>query len=550
MKRAEEIDTRPRSRATVASWDPARIAAPARPESDRSPLQGYLRTLARRKLVVIQAVVLAALGATFLSIREQTRYQATASVLLADESIAAPLTGSATPGAQRDRIIQTEADLARLPAVADRVLRAVPRKDLTTEQFLARSSVSTRVNSDILDFRVVDPSAAQSTRLATEYGRQFTIYRRQLEASALERAQGQLQHRIDELKSRGVGRAAIQPLERRIHDLTVRQALGGSEALLVRPATSSHQVQPRPVRDVVLGVVLGVIVGVALAFLWDALDTRVRRVEEVGERLGLPLLGRLREPSRRLRNRAELVMQVEPHGSDAEAFRILRANLDFANVDGRAKVVMITGAVDGDGRSTTIANLAVACALAGRHVVLVDLNLRHPILGRLFAVDGRPGLTDVALGHAELDDALTAATLRNPGEQDSAQGVEPAGVLEVLPSGPVPLDSGEFAASRTVAEVIDDLRGRADLVFVDAPPLLPVGDARILSGVVDALLVVTNLALINRPMLDELRTVLDVCPTRVLGFIATGMKESEEDRYGGYYERRAPHAGRVEERAA
>jgi Mrp family chromosome partitioning ATPase len=297
---------------------------------------------------------------------------------------------------------------------------------------------------------------------------------------------------------------------------------------------------------------LGLALGIGLAALWDALDTRVRSVAEIRDLLTLPLLGRVRAPSRR--GAGELVMQTEPYGREAEAFRILRANLDFANVDRSARVIMLTGAVDGEGRSTTVANLAVACALAGRKVVLADLDLRHPSIGRFFALDGRPGLTDVALGHVDLKDALAPIALRARPESELGTPLErpldSRGSLEVLPAGPAPLDSGEFVGSRAVQDVLEALEQRVDLVLVDAPPLLPVGDARTLSATVHALVVVTNLEFANRPMLEELRRVLEACPTRVLGFVATGVDETQDDHYGGFYERRTGRYPRARERAA
>jgi succinoglycan biosynthesis transport protein ExoP len=504
-----------------------------------SPLIGYLHTLARRKWLVLQAAILVPAAALALSIQQESRYAASASVLLADT---APLTGDAAAARPGDRVAQTEADLARVPAVAAGTLQRVRGTGLTTAEFLERSSVATRINSDMLDFRVVDSSPERARALATGYARQFTAYRARLQAEALERAQ----RRLGALRAES-SRTATAAVQRRIEDLLVRGALTGSESLLVRSATTADQVQPRPVRAGILGALVGLVLGIALAFLWDALDTRIRRVEDVGERLGLPLLGRLREPSRRLRSKGALVMQLEPHGSEAEAFRILRANLEFANVDEAAEVVLVTGAVDGDGRTTTVSNLAVAFALAGRHVVLVDLNLRNPLVDKLFQLEGSPGLTDVALGHVDLDDALLTVPTRL-GEQDDtvSNGVESPGELEILPSGPAPLDSAEFVGSRAVADVIANLRRRADLVLVDAPPLLPVGDARILSRLVDALVVVVNLELVRRPTLTELRRILDACPTRALGFVATGVDALGRDVYSGYYERRSDRARRDE----
>jgi polysaccharide biosynthesis transport protein len=541
--RLSDVTREPAERAAV--WPTAE------PPEQTSALHQYLRTLRRRKWIVLQALILTPLAAAFLSLRQQPQYQATASVLLGDETIAAGLAGTAE-SASADRIAQTQADIARTPEVLRRAIDRVHARDLTVDDLLKRSSVSPRTNSDVLDFRVEDPSASRAEALATEYARQFVVFRSRLTVNALERARAQVERRIDDLKARGAGAAALAGLEKRAHDLLSAEASSGSQSLLLRPATEADRVQPHPVRNILLGVMLGLALGVGLAALWDALDTRVRSVAEIRDLLTLPLLGRVRSPSRR--GGGELVMQTDPYGREAEAFRILRANLDFANVDRSARVIMLTGAVDGEGRSTTVANLAVACALAGRKVVLADLDLRHPSIGRLFALDGRPGLTDVALGHVGLEEALAPIALRARPETGPGTPLErpldPRGSLEVLPAGPAPLDSGEFVGSRAVQDVLEALEQRVDLVLVDAPPLLPVGDARTLSATVHALLVVTNLEFANRPMLEELRRVLDACPTRVLGFVATGVDETQDDHYGGFYEHRGGRYTRTKERAA
>jgi Mrp family chromosome partitioning ATPase len=523
----------------------------AEPPEQTSALQQYLRTLRRRKWVVLQTLILTPLAAGFLSLRQQPQYQATASVLLGDETVASVLTGSAD-SASADRIAQTQADIARTPEVLRRAIARVGAQNVTVDDLLKRSSVSPRTNSDVLDFRVEDMNASRAEDLATSYAHQFVDFRSRLTLNALGRARTQVQRRIDELQARGAGPATLAPLEKRAHDLLSAEASSDGQSLLLRPATDAVRLQPHPVRNIVLGAMLGLALGIGLAALWDALDTRVRNIAEIRELLTLPLLGRIRDPSRR--GAAALVMQTEPYGREAEAFRILRANLDFANVDRSARVIMLTGAIDGEGRSTTVANLAVACALAGRKVVLADLDLRHPSIGRFFALDGRPGLTDVALGHVDLEDALAPIALR--GRPDSDRGtplerpLDPHGSLDVLPAGPAPLDSGEFVGSRAVQHVLEALEQRADLLLVDAPPLLPVGDARTLSATVHALLVVTNLEFANRPMLEELRRVLDACPTRVLGFVATGVDETQDDHYGGFYDHRTGRYPGAKERAA
>jgi len=520
------------------------LKAPA----ERSALRDHLRVLRRRRWTIVQAIAVAGLAAAFLSLRQQPLYRATASVFLAGNSVAAGLdaTDANLGASERARLAQTDADLARAPEILRATARGVRAGSLTTGELLRHSSVSPRATADVLDVRVTDASPARAQALATEYARQFTRYRQHVETAAIETARRRLDTRIEELHAVHAPAATLAALRARSRDLLAEETLVGPEALLVRPAASAVQTQPRTVRNVALGAALGLIGGILLAFLRESLDTRFRRTEEIGEIVGAPLLGRLREPSRRLRASDELVMLAEPYGADAEAFRILRANVEFASVDRSAVALMVTGAVDGEGRTTTAANLALAAALAGRRVMLADLDLRHPLLDRLFGLEGRPGLTDVALGHVSLDEAVMPVQLHSSGRDAlSDWDIDAAGGLEVLGSGPVPLDSGEFVATRAVGEIVSALRDRAELVIVDAPPLLPVGDARSLSRLVDGLILVLDVGLARRPFVQELRRVLDALPTPPLGFVATGVDAVADDRYAGYYRRHLPRRTRL-----
>ena len=158
------------------------------------------------------------------------------------------------------------------------------------------------------------------------------------------------------------------------------QALQTPAASVVRQADGAVLTQPKTLRNVVLGLVVGLVLGLGLVFLREALETRARTAEEVSARLGgLPLLGRVPEPPRRLRRAGRLVMLEEPASVQAEAFRMLRAKLDFVTLDRDVRTIMVTSALEQEGKSTTVANLAVAFARAGKRVALVDLDLRRPV---------------------------------------------------------------------------------------------------------------------------------------------------------------------------
>ena len=223
--------------------------------------------------------------------------------------------------------------------------------------------------------------------------------------------------RLRRLEESGQRDSALhRSLEVKDEELRVLQALQTSRAAVVRRADSAAKIRPKPVRNGILALVLGLMLGVGLAFLRDTLDTRMRSAQEIAERLKLPLLARLPKPPRHLRKQNQIVMLAEPHGSAAEAFRALRTNLDLVNVDGGVRTIIVTSAVQEEGKSTTIANLGVVAARAGRRVVLVDLDLRRGDLDQLFGLANQPGITDVALGEVSLSDALIAIDVNPDGD--------------------------------------------------------------------------------------------------------------------------------------
>ena len=520
-----------------------------------SSLRDHLQVVRRRKWIIIQAAILVPLAAVLLSLRQSALYQASAEVLLSHENLATSLTNTQDPTIyqQADRIAQTQADLARVPRVAENVRKALNLTDRSAADILAASSVSAKQNADLLVFQVRDRNRGLAARVAAAYAEQFTIYRRKLDTAALERARREVADRAGALRAAGDHSSALYTsLITKEQQLRTMEALQTSNSFVVRSPQRATKVRPQPRRNGIFGFGLGLLLGICLAFLWEALDTRVRSAKEIGERLGKPLLARLPEPPRRIRSADGLVMLEEPNGVEAEAFRMLRTNLEFANLERKARLIMVTSALEAEGKSTTVANLALALARTGKRVALVDLDLRRPYLDRFFDLDGRPGLTDVALGRIPLEEALVPLAVTEPREGEAGEEKHKGngngngkakhtahGMLEVLPSGPVPPDTGEFVGSQTLAAILDTLRKRAEFVLIDAPPLLHVGDAMTLSSRVDGLLVVCRLNVVRRPVLNELERVLDACPAPTLGYAAAGVETDEEygSAYGGYYYR-------------
>jgi polysaccharide biosynthesis transport protein len=528
-------------------------------------LRDYLQVVRRRKWIILQAVVLVPLAAVLFSLHQQKLYQAEAQVLLSSQNLAAQLTGTQSTGInlQPDRIAQTQADVARVPQLAQRVLGKVPGTGLTPQQLLNDSSVSTAANADILTLSVTNHDPDLARRLVNAYAVAYTVYRRQLDTASISRALVSVDARIKELVKAGDRHSALYAsLVDRQQTLATMEALQTSNSSVVKRADDVVKVQPKPSRNGILGLVLGIVLGLGLAFLWEALDTRVRTAEEIGAKLGgLALLARIPSPSKKVRTEHRLVMLDDPTGTQAETFRMLRTNLDFVSLDREARTIMVTSAVEQEGKSTTIANLAIAMARAGQRVVLVDLDLRRPYVDKFFGVEG-PGVTQVALGHVSLEDALTTISIADVGSGAEivaqltrnvrVQGVATngnangngngnghakaaKGVLQVLPTGPIPPDPGEFVNTQALSEILADLRSRFDVVLIDAPPALRVGDAMTLSQKVDGVVVVARMKVVRRQMLTELARQLGAMPTPVLGFVVTASGEEEGYGYGYGY---------------
>jgi Mrp family chromosome partitioning ATPase/capsular polysaccharide biosynthesis protein len=509
---------------------------------NESTLQTHLRVVRRRWWLIALALVVVPLAAVAVSLRQQSQYAASAQVALAQQDLANQLSGTTDPSVYTpaDRRAQTQADLAREPQVAARAVKTVG-VPMTAQQLLNASSVTAANNADILTFTVSNHDPTTAERLATAYAAAYVRYRVTSDTAPLGHA---LQGVDDEIAAAPENSQLRASLVEKATQLKTMAALKTANASIARVAQEATQTAPKTTRNAVLGVLLGLLLGVALAFLWETLDTRVRSSDEIGARLGIPLLAQLPEPPKKLRETSRLAMLVEPSGVQAEAFRMLRTNLQFTLLSGEARTLMITSAVAEEGKSTTIANLAVALARAGKQVTLVELDLRRPLLHRFFDVEpGRPGITQVALREATLDEAIVPILVRGPGMGDdhlsngngNGNGHGYA-VLRLLTAGAIPPDPGEFISSRRLTEILEEVRSDSDLVLIDAPPLLQVGDGLALSAQVDAALVVTRIDVLRRGMLSELARLLQAMPARKLGFVVTGLRHRNlAYGYGGYY---------------
>lgn len=200
-----------------------------------------------------------------------------------------------------------------------------------------------------------------------------------------------------------------------------------------------------------------------------------------------------------------LITITDPRSPVAEAYRRLRTNLEFASLDSSLRTLLVTSAGPDEGKSTTLSNLAVSIAQAGRRVILVDGDLRHPRLHELFGLDNRQGLTTV-VGQASGDIPL---------QESGVNG------LRVLAAGPLPDIPADLIASPAVETLIATLREQADIVLFDAPPVVTVTDAAVLASKVDGVLLVINAGRTRREYAQRAKALLAQVQARVVGAVLT-----------------------------
>jgi capsular exopolysaccharide synthesis family protein len=292
---------------------------------------------------------------------------------------------------------------------------------------------------------------------------------------------------------------------------------------IVQPAApATDAIAPRPLLNALLAAVVGLIVASAIAFLLEYLDDTIKTQEDVERVLGLPTLGTIMR-MRAGKSRSEiyrLVPLLFPRSRDAEAYRTLRSNIQFAALDRQLRTLLVTSATPSEGKTVTAANLAIVFAQEGRHVLLVDADLRQPGVHDMFGLANHTGLTTL---------------LRDEDVSLESVVYQPEQNLDILATGQLPPNPAELLGSQRMRAVLEQLQAAYDLVVFDSAPLELVADAAVLSSFLDATVLVVDAGRRRRETVRRARETLVRAGARVLGVCLNRIGRSSSGEYGLYY---------------
>lgn len=279
----------------------------------------------------------------------------------------------------------------------------------------------------------------------------------------------------------------------------------------------SDPIRPKKPQNILFSGLLGIFLGLCLALLQELLDDRINSPEEAERVLRLPNLGHVplvEEEGLRL------IRDISTFSPLMESYRSLRTNINFAAVGSEMRSIVVTSSVPAEGKSTTAANLAMAMALDGKRVIIVDADLRRPSLHKLFRTDSSPGLTDVLVGTHEIEDVVRSSGVEN---------------VSVIPAGSPPPNPSELLGSARMGELIGRLQEIADVVLFDTPPTLAVADSVVLASRTDGVLLVIGYGETkkanSKKALDHLRRA----NARVLGTVLNRVEGPNSGYYYGKY---------------
>ncbi|WP_138443883.1 polysaccharide biosynthesis tyrosine autokinase [Sinomonas susongensis] len=439
-------------------------------------LKDYIRILRAGWILIVVMALVGVAAAALFSILSKPQFKASAQVFVSTQSggTVQDLVQGSTFTQQR---VKTYAGLVTTPIVLLPVISNL-HLSMTADELAKSVSATAPLDTTLIDISATSPDPVQAANVANGISESLTNVVQNIESTGSQSAQVKLT-RVEEAQ------------------------------------VPSAPVTPNVPINVALGLLVGLALGIGAAVLRHTLDNRIRSDSDVQAISPAPILGGITYDAKAPKR--PLIVQDDPRSPRAEAFRTLRTNLQFLDAGEGARSFVVTSAIESEGKSSTASNLAIALDNAGHKVIVVDADLRRPKLATYMGLEGAVGLTDLLIGRADMDDAV----------QQWGRGN-----LHVLPAGSVPPNPSELLGSAAMHSLVSRLENEFDYVLFDAPPLLPVTDAAVLSKTAGGAIVVVAAGRTHRSQLTAAVTTLDNVGVRLFGFVLTMLPVQGPHSYG------------------
>lgn len=484
-------------------------------ESTRPP--GLIGLLRRHWLIVLIPILLAPAAAYAFSSAQEKEYEAQTSVLISDSTNLA----SADPG----REAATNLRLLQLEDLEQRV------ENRLGGQLRASVDVFAEEDSNLATIAVTAENPERAADVANAYAREFIGLRKEVRGEEIEQERAAVEEQLADLSSSERSGTEGLALQERLQELALAESSNAGVRQFGRAEPPENESSPQPARATAIGLLIGIVLGVAGAIAVERRDRRLRDQSHIQAVFGHPLVGRI-PVTRGFAKSGPSVGTPPPEA--AEAFRTLRANLQFLLRDRPAQSVLITSPSAGDGKTTIAWNLARAEAAYGTRVLLVEADMRHPVLAKAVGGEGSRGLAEFLRQEGTLEEIVESIPVTD------SEGNETA-TVDVLFAGEPPNNPAELLDTKRMTAMLETLPEAYDLLVIDTPPTAVVSDAMPLLSRVGAVLVVARMRATPYELMVKLRDQLEQLQAPVLGVVANGTEvDAASNKYYSSSARKVP----------
>lgn len=375
-------------------------------------------------------------------------------------------------------------------------------------QTLTRSLIESEVNALAYDTRV----ASLRSRVGSYAGRLDSLPDKELALTRL-------------VRNASVTAELYKMLLQKHEEVRIQEAMNIGNVRVVEEAmTPKSPIRPKRSQNMFIGLLVGLMAAVGAALFLEYLDDTLQTADDAEKVLNLPVLGII--PWLKAQDAAQLVTMTDARSPASEAYRTLRTNIKFLSADAPLRSMTITSAGPEEGKSTTVANLAVAFAQGGKRVLLVDSDMRKPTVHQIFKLANDKGLSTVLAGEHRPENCIQSSAQVN---------------LDIMPCGPLPPNPAELIDSARMSALIEELKTRYDMVIFDAPPIIAVTDASILASKLDGLILLLGMTKVTRKAATHAQALLERAKVKVWGMVVRGVRPDTDGYYYSYYHRYYGH---------